>query len=155
MQSKHPEQQLYTLAASLGRCSGCVTDPGRLDMSASFNDATVKIKGRVEAVTCQGELLSLNIVDVLGQKPLCKQHNTISTPSAAVHNGSDLLSIDVTSDRTSSTPRTSVRMRVAALDVTVDPIFLAAFAAFWEVHHASRYDRPHSSRSSAGVYGNP
>jgi len=155
MQSKHPEQQLYTLALSLGRCSGSLTDPGRLDTSASFNDATVKIKGRVEAVTCQGELLSLNIVDVLGQKPLCKQHNTISTPSAAAHNGSDLLSIDVTSDRTSSTPRTSVRMRVAALDVTVDPIFLAAFAAFWEVHHASRYDRPHSSRSSAGMYGNP
>ena len=53
MQSKNPEQHLYTLAVSLGSCSARFVDPGRLDFSASFNDATVKVKGRVQAMTWQ------------------------------------------------------------------------------------------------------
>ena len=158
MQSKNPEQQLYTVDVRLDRCSGRLidggkdVDGGKLDVSASFNDATVKVKGRVQAVTWQGELVSLNVLDLLGCKPLCKQHNTVSTPNpaaTAAAAGSDLLSIAVTSDRSQTPPRTIIRLRVAALDMTADPHFLASFSAFWEVHHASRYDRPLSARTSA------
>ena len=152
MQSKNPEQQLYTVDVRLDRCSGRLIDAGKLDVSASFNDATVKVKGRVQAVTWQGELVSLNVLDLLGCKPLCKQHNTVSTPNpaaTAAAAGSDLLSIAVTSDHSPTPPRTIIRLRVAALDMTADPHFLASFSAFWEVHHASRYDRPLSARTSA------
>lgn len=149
MQSQNTEQQLYIAAINLGRCSARLVDPDRLDCSASFNDATVKVKGRVQATTGQAELLSLNVSDLLRQRPLCKQHNTVSTPSAAVAAGSDLLSMDVTTDRAVSPPRTRIRMRVAALDITADPTFLSSFAAFWQVHHASRYERAHHSRATA------
>jgi hypothetical protein len=96
--------------------------------------------------------VSLNVLDLLGCKPLCKQHNTVSTPNpaaAAAAAGSDLLSIAVTSDHSPTPPRTIIRLRVAALDMTADPHFLASFSAFWEVHHASRYDRPLPARTSA------
>ena len=149
MQSQNPEQQLYIAAVSLGSCSARLVDPGQLDCSASFNDATVKVKGRVQAATWQGELLSLNVSDLLRHRPLCKQHNTVSTPSAAIASGSDLLSMDIITDRAATPPRTGICMRVAALDLTADPTFLSSFAAFWQVHHASRYDRAQHSRNAA------
>jgi len=89
------------------------------------------------------------VSDLLRQRPLCKQHNTVSTPSAAIASGSDLLSMDIITDRAATPPRTGIRMRVTALDVTADPTFLSSFAAFWQVRHASRYDRAHHSRPAA------
>jgi hypothetical protein len=157
MQSQNPEQQLYNIAISLGSCSGCLLDPGKLSVRASFNDATVKVTGRVQAVAWHGELLSLSVVDLLGQRPLCKQNiadgNEDLADGKGANRASDLLSVDWTRDGSSSStsapPRTSVRVRVAALDVTADPIFLFSFAAFWEVHHASRYERANTLRPAS------
>ena len=59
MQSQNPEQQLYTVTISLGGAQGQLVDAGKLDMRASFNDATVRVTGSVRAVAWHGELASL------------------------------------------------------------------------------------------------
>jgi hypothetical protein len=51
----------------------------------------------------------------------------------------DVLSLGVISGVTGSQPETSITIRVAALDVTADPVFLASLVLFFQLETASRY----------------
>ena len=59
----------------------------------------------------------------------------------------------VLTDRAVAPARTGVRLRVAALDVTADPVFLSSFAVFWQVQHGSRYQGAQELRIGGPAVG--
>jgi hypothetical protein len=65
----------------------------------------------------------------------------------------DVLSLGVISELAGSQPETSITIRVAALDVTADPVFLASLVLFFQLETASRstYTPSPSARAAEEV----
>lgn len=128
MRSECSAQLMFSLTATLESVRLRLIDvSGNLDTTASFSHAALKFAKQSHAFDVEAGLRSFMVRNASNNSTICQQAEMLEGEAG------NLMNIAISSDRGVSPAVTSVRVRVASLDLKVDPYVLASLMTFWRI----------------------